>query len=535
MSAEMLFAEFERVCDAPDAVASLRQFILELAVRGKLIERDPNDESVSALLKWIEGEKERRVKEGELKQQQVLPSVKPNEAWFEIPAGWRWVRLGTITQVVMGQSPPGNTYNKTGEGMPLINGPVEFTEGPFGKTIVNQYTTAPTNLCEEGDLLLCVRGSTTGRTNIAGFRACIGRGVAAIRPFFDDRYVRLFIWRVRASIIAMGRGIAFPSVSRQQIEELPVPLPPLAEQNRIVSKVEELMQLCDRLEVVQAERDSRRDRLATAALYHLSNGKHAETVRGHVDFYLSHVSRLTRSKEQIKELRKTILNLAVRGKMVPQDHKDQPALELVKRFQAEKERLIEAGKVKKEKLVPDVNEEEQAFAVPSGWTWVRLDSLTQLITKGSSPKWQGVQYVPKEEGILFVTSENVGNYRLRKLDELKYVERKFNEIEPRSILKTGDILMNLVGASIGRTAVYDLDDGANINQAVALIRLVQKNSDLLIKYLVHYFNSPLAVQLMLASRVTTAQPNMSLTDVRGFPLLFHPSLSNIGSLQWSKS
>ena len=153
----------------------------------------------------------------------TLSCVQDDEASFPIPPGWIWVRLGEITNVVMGQSPPGETYNTTGQGVPLINGPVEFSAGAFGKTVVNQYTTAPTNFCEKGDLLICVRGSTTGRTNVAAFHACIGRGVAAIQSLFDDEFVRLFVWSLRDSIIEMGRGIAFPSISRNQIEELPIP------------------------------------------------------------------------------------------------------------------------------------------------------------------------------------------------------------------------------------------------------------------------------------------------------------------------
>jgi type I restriction enzyme S subunit len=237
-----------RLTTRREHIQQLRQTILNLAVHGKLVLQDPNDEPAAELLKRIQADKERCIKDGQVKKDGLLPQVRGEEAWFEVPEGWSWVRLGTIAQILMGQSPPGHTYNKTGDGLPLINGPVEFTEGPFGKTVVNQYTNAPKNLCEEGDLLLCVRGSTTGRTNIAGFRACIGRGVAAIRPFCPDEYVRLFIWRLRESIIAMGRGIAFPSVTRRQIEGLPVPLPPLAEQNRIVAKVEELMALCNQLE-----------------------------------------------------------------------------------------------------------------------------------------------------------------------------------------------------------------------------------------------------------------------------------------------
>jgi type I restriction enzyme S subunit len=184
--------------------------------------------------------------------------------------------------------------------------------------------------------------------------------------------------------------------------------------------------------------------------------------------------------------------------------------------------MIAGGKIKREKTVARVMKEDEPFKVPIGWTWVRLDALTQLITKGSSPKWQGIQYVSEGDGVLFVTSENVGNYRLRKIDQPKYVEKRFNEIEPRSILKRGDILLTLVGASIGRTAVYDLNDGANINQAVALIRLVQEGPEHFTRYLLHYFNSPFAVNLMLASRVTTAQPNISLTDTRHFPVPIPP-------------
>jgi type I restriction enzyme S subunit len=375
MTPDRLLDHFDRISDAPDAIPRLRQFILELAVRGKLVDRDPRDEPASELLKRVHSEKERRIREGQMKKQEAFFEVRTEEAWFELPASWYWVRLGAIAQVVMGQSPKGDTYNKTGDGIPLINGPVEFTEGPFGKTVINQYTTAPTNICEEGDLLLCVRGSTTGRTNIAGFRACIGRGVAAIRPFFADQYVRLFIWRLRAAIIAMGRGIVFPSVSRQQIEELPVPLPPLAEQHRIVGKVDELMALCDRLEASQVERESRRNRLAAATLHRLNNGADADAFREHARFHIRHLPRLTTRPEHIHQLRQTILNLAVRGKMVPQDPNDEPASELLNRIQGEKKRMMEESAIKRLNPSPPIDAAEVLAEVPDSWIWVRLSDL----------------------------------------------------------------------------------------------------------------------------------------------------------------
>ncbi len=267
MNAERLLSHYDRIADAPEAIPHLRRFILDLAVRGKLVPQDPNDEPASELLKRIAAEKVRLVKVGKAKKAQSFSSNTSAELDFPIPPAWAPVRLVEVSNIVMGQSPPGETYNTYGEGVPLINGPVEFSEGPFGKTVVNQYTTAPTNFCDEGDFLICVRGSTTGRSNIATFRACIGRGVAAIQPLFDDSFVRLFLWSMREAIIDMGRGIAFPSISRKQLENLPVPLPSLSEQLRIVAKVDEVMALCDRLEEVRAAADTTRRRLLEALLH----------------------------------------------------------------------------------------------------------------------------------------------------------------------------------------------------------------------------------------------------------------------------
>ena len=230
-----------------DQIKHLRQTVLNLAVRGKLVEQDPADEPAAEFLKHIDVQRAETHKAKNPKSYALKAGAFDGEL-FDLPTGWEWVPLARISDITMGQSPPGDTYNKSGDGVPLINGPVEFTPGPFGRTIVNQFTTAPTNFCEEGDFLICVRGSTTGRTNVAALRACIGRGVAAISSSFDDAFVRLCLWRSREEIISMGRGVAFPSISRKQLENLAIPLSPTAEQHRIVAKVDELMTLCDRLE-----------------------------------------------------------------------------------------------------------------------------------------------------------------------------------------------------------------------------------------------------------------------------------------------
>ncbi len=151
---------------------------------------------------------------------------------------WPMVALGNVCEIIMGQSPPGNTYNNEGQGVPLINGPVEFGPEPFSKTVITQYTTAPTKMCHEGDLVLCVRGSTTGRMNIAGFPSCIGRGVAAIRSESSQSWVNLVISTLRDRIYQLGTGSTFPNVTVKDLTSLSIPLPPFQIQQQIVKEFE---------------------------------------------------------------------------------------------------------------------------------------------------------------------------------------------------------------------------------------------------------------------------------------------------------
>jgi len=441
MNAELLLAHFDRIGDAPDAVPRLRQFVLELAVRGKLLGRDSDDEPASASLKRIQADIAKRVKAGEIKARCPSQHVDSGEVQFDIPREWCWTRLGALAEIVMGQSPPGSSYNKSGEGIPLINGPVEFSEGPFGTTSVNQYTTEPTNLCEQGDLLLCVRGSTTGRTNIAGQRACIGRGVAAIRSLFADGFVRLYIWRHRASIIAMGRGIAFPSISRQQIENLPMPFPSLAEQHRIVAMVDELMALCDRLEAAQRERENRRDRLAASTHHHLNNGADAEALRSHAKFFIGHLSRITTSPSQIKQLRQTILNLAVRGQLVPQSSNTESALDLLRQIRKEKQDLLDRSILRKVEPSDLLSASTIPFAIPASWAATTLRTVCLSVTDGDHlpPPKAGT-------GVPFLVIGNVRDKTIRFENSRHVTEEYYASLDSIRRPQSGDILYTLVGS-----------------------------------------------------------------------------------------
>ena len=508
MNRELLLQHFDRISEAPDAIPRLRRFILDLAVRGKLVEQNPNDEPAAELLKRVSKWQSEAIQRKQIRApKKNLNAVSKDEMPYLLPKGWEWARLGKIL------------YIQSGDGLTAAN--MEHGEIPvFGGNGINGYHNI--HNVEASTIVIGRVGYYCGSIHLTPSKAWVTDNA------FITSYCQVSIYQNFLLLLLSGTNLkerenatAQPVISGSKIYPIVIGMPPLAEQHRIVAKVEELMALCDQLEAERNKRESRRDRLVASSLNCISTNT-AEEAKDATRFHLNHLPRLTTRTEHIKQLRNTILNLAVRGRLVPQDPSDEPAAELLKRMQSEKATLEKAGEIKKEKPIKAVMADEIPFDIPSHWRWVRLGELTELITKGSSPKWQGVSYSSKEDGVLFVTSENVGNYCLRKLDEPKYVEKKFNEIEPRSILRYGDILMNLVGASIGRTAVYNLPDIANINQAVALIRLVRKTAISCTSFLLHYLNSPSAIQFMTASQVVTAQPNISLTNARDFPIPFPP-------------
>ena len=376
-----------------------------------------------------------------------------------------------------------------------------------------------------GDVLFSIAG-TIGRTCIVysnDIPANTNQAFAIIRgttTVFDQ----MFLLRQLDSFVSnktkeKARGGAMNNVSLSDLAELILIIPPIAEQHRIVAKVDELMALCDQLENQHNNAAEAHEKLVTHLLGTLIQSQNAEDFNTHWQRISEHFDTLFTTEASIDALKQTLLQLAVMGKLVPQDPNDEPASELLKRIQAEKAKLIVEGKIKKDKPLTAISEEEKPFDLPAGWVWVRLIDLASLITKGSSPKWQGVNYTNNPDDIMFVTSENVGSYKLL-LDTPKYVERKFNDIEPRSILKNGDFLMNIVGASIGRTAVYDLDTLANINQAVCLIRIATFNLSCM--FVLHFFNSETCLEYMFDKQVDNARPNLSMGNISKFLIPIPP-------------
>jgi type I restriction enzyme S subunit len=508
-------------------IKKLRELILELAVRGKLVPQDPNDEPASELLKRIQAEKLKLVLEGKLKKEKSFSPIAEDEKLFELPKGWEWQKLTEFTlKITDGEhlSP-----QKTSEGMPLVSAKDVKDEGvDLSETNFVKYEDGLSfrQRCnpEDGDILICSRG-TIGRCALVQTSKvfCLMGSVILLKtsevsnPKYLTRYLQSSLaqkWMTGAS-----SATAVSALYLKDVAKLAVPVPPIEEQHRIVAKVDELMALCNQLEQQHSNAQEAHETLVSQLLATLTQSKSAEEFNANWQRIYAHFDVLFTTESSIDALKQTLLQLAVMGKLVSQDLNDEHASDLLKRIQAEKAKLIAEGKLKKEKPLPPIADDEKPFELPKGWEWARLELLANLITKGSSPKWQGVNYTDNTNDVLFVTSENVGSYSLL-LDSPKFVEAKFNEIEPRSILQKGDYLMNIVGASIGRTATFDRDGVANINQAVCLIRI--ENQDLSKSYLLHFFNSQTCLDYMFDKQVDNARPNLSMGNIAKFLIPIPP-------------
>ena len=528
MTSDQFMANFGHVAMAPSGVKRLRELVLHLAVSGRLVPRKSDEgEGDASIVEAATLKNSYRAKH-ELRPSGSDRPLGETELEFEIPNHWKWERLGNIACYIQrGKGPKYDDAGKTGVVSQKCVQWSGFDLSParrISDESVKDYSHE--RFLVSGDILWNSTGTgTAGRLVLypgTKEQVVVDSHVTIIRL---TNFVPAYVWCYLVSPTIQQRMMPGQEnsmvtgttnqveLSATKVSELPIPCPPLAEQKRIVAKVDELMALCDQLEAQQQERERR-----FPVLSRTCHARFAEAPSP------ANLNRIFDEAGAVSpdDLRTSILTLAVQGNLVPQDLDDERVGALLSRILAAKARLQSEGKIGKEKPSKQVQPPDLPFVVPETWRWVKLLELTELITKGSSPKWQGINYVPGSGGVLFITSENVGNYQLRKLDELKYVESRFNEIEPRSILKRGDILINLVGASIGRAALYDLDDGANINQAVALIRLVGEVEGIDPRFLLHYFNSPTAIGYMLSSRVVNAQPNISLTDAREFPIPLPP-------------
>ena len=459
----------------------LKNSILQMAVQGKLVEQNPYDEPASVLLERIKAEKQELIKTGKIKKGKPLPEITEDEIPFDIPDSWEWVRLGIIS-----------TYNQTKQKIKAKDADVsiwglDLEDIEKGgkllekKTVGERKSIGDKTVFNKGDILysklrpyllkiLVAPDSGICTPEIVPFTVYGGISAEYIVNFLKSPYVD-------GLVNGETYGIKMPRAGTETMVSLLVPLPPINEQHRIVAKIEELLPYIEKY------------------------GKAEE--------------QLTALNTTFPEaLKKSILQEAVQGKLVPQNPDDEPASVLLERIRAEKQALIKTGKIKKEKPLPEITEDEIPFDIPDSWEWCRLGNILLKLTDGthSTPKYT-------ESGIPFISVKDVSSGNL-DFSNCKHIsEKEHFELYERCNPEYGDILLTKVGTT-GIPVIVDTTEQFSLFVSVALLKF---NQELLYnKYLIHMINSPLVQKQATENTKGVGNKNWVMRDIANTLIVIPP-------------
>ena len=430
----------------------LKNSILQLAIQGKLVAQDANDEPAEVLYAKIQAEKQKLIKEGKIKKDKPLPPITDDEIPFEIPSTWKWVRLGDIAIINGGFAFKSTQYKDAGIRVIRIS---DFDENGFknNKIVRYNYTNdLEQYLIELNNIIMAMTGGTVGKNYFVSNlpeQMVSNQRVATIKINSNicPEYVNIVILSpIIQKLIQISKNSTNDNISMDLINGFIIPLPPLAEQKRIVAKIEELEPLIKQYDKAETE---------LSAL----NGSFPE------------------------QLKKSILQYAIQGKLIAQDTNDEPAEVLYAQIQAEKQKLIKEGKIKKDKPLPPITDDEIPFEIPSTWKWVRLGDVASYIQRGKSPSYA-------DSGECLVASQKCVQWEGFDILKAKYVTECFaNTLEKFRFIQKGDLLWNSTGmGTVGRICLIpeDINHKCVVDSHVTLIRIIE----CLPEYIYYFIKSP---------------------------------------------
>lgn len=424
-------------------VQKLRELILELAVRGKLVPQDPNDEPAIGLVESIERDLNFITKINKSKKNKNLPEISPEEHPYELPQGWVFIRNGNLFKLRKGKKPKNLTEK-------MIGAPYLDIEA-LDRGNITRYTndeSCPKATSE--DILVVCDGSRSGLV-LNGMNGVIGSTLAVIQtPKWLQQFIKLIFSHGFSRWNTSMKGAAIPHLDTKSLIIEATALPPLAEQQRIVKKVDELMALCDQLERQQADAVQSHDILVNVLLDTLTQSENAEDFQQNWRRIAGHFDTLFTTEFSINQLKQTLLQLAVMGKLVPQDPSDEPAGVLLEKIAEEKARLVKEGKIKKQKPTPSVSKDELSIQLPQGWEQTRLQSLaTEISTGPFGSMIHKSDY--QTNGIPLINPSHMFEGKIREDETVAVSSEKAGELKSYS-LNSGDIVMARRG-EVGRCAI----------------------------------------------------------------------------------
>ncbi|MBC4004379.1 restriction endonuclease subunit S [Morganella morganii] len=462
-------------------IKKLRELILELAVRGKLVPQDPNDEPASELLKRIAAEKAELVKQGKIKKQKLLPEISEDEKPFELPTGWEWSSIQNLCLLENGDRSKNypNKSTLTETGIPfvnaghLLNGKIDEKEMTFIKK--SHFETLRSGKFLPGDILFCLRGSLGKSALVENVSGAIASSLVIVRvyPLVNNKYVHFYFDSPVSYqfIKKYDNGTAQPNLAANDLARFLIPVPPVDEQIRILVKIDNLMSLCDQLEQQSLSSLDAHQQLVETLLATLTDSQNAKELAKNWARISQYFDTLFTTEASIDALKQTILQLAVMGKLVPQDPNDEPASELLKRIEQEKAELVKQGKIKKQKPLPPVSDEEKPFELPQGWEWCRIIEIAQVGT-GATPSRDNPDYWETPEFNWVTSGETSLPFIFNTAEKISGKAVKETNV---SIYSPGTLIIAMYGQGKTRGQITELCISAGTNQACAAIQLFNTN------------------------------------------------------------
>ncbi|EGQ9815624.1 restriction endonuclease subunit S [Vibrio parahaemolyticus] len=500
-------------------VKKLRELILELAVRGKLVFQEPNDEPASVLLERIAQEKAQLVKEKKIKKPKALPDM-DEEKPFLIPSNWSWSQLGFLTNYGVCEKAESTSVSDDTWVLELedvekttskLLKKVRFSERAF-KSSKNQF--------QPQDVLYGKLRPYLDKVLIADEHGVCTTEMIPVRAYRDliPSYLRLVLKSPYFINYANDstHGMNLPRMGTDKARAALFPLAPLSEQHRIVAKVDELMTLCDQLEQQTEASIEAHQVLATTLLDTLTNSANAQELMQNWQMVAEHFETLFTTEESIDQLKQTILQLAVMGKLVPQDPNDEPAANLLERIAEEKAQLIKDKKIKKQKALPPITEDEKPFELPNGWEWVQCVDTARpetTITYGIlKPVW-------KHAGVPTVRIKDMVNGSLVLTDIVYCCPERASKFDKTTLIE-GDLLIAKDGATLGKTAFVPPElAGGNVTQHVLRFSISPTLNKEFIRLII---DSPIGQGFMKGETKGVALPGINVGDFRKMPIALPP-------------
>ncbi|GIU44410.1 type I restriction endonuclease EcoAI subunit S [Shewanella colwelliana] len=514
-------------------IKKLRELILELAVRGKLTPQDENEEPASALLGRIAAEKAQLVKDKKIKKPKALPEISEDEKPFELPSGWEFKRINDIGIIFNGNSVNARLkeqkYTGLSEGLPFIatkDVGYGFEDLDYDNGVLIPLEEPKFKVARKNSVLICAEGGSAGKKcGIATQNICFGNKLFAIEVHdnFEPKFVLSFyLTPTFYSMFSASMTGIIGGISSAKFSELLIPVPPPAEQHRIIAKVDELMSLCDTLEA-QTEASLIAHQTLVETLLGALLFPSADATRPESSFTESwqriaeNFDTLFTTSASIDALKQAILQLAVMGKLVEQKPNDEPATKLLDYIATEKKQLIKDKRIKKQRRPLAITEEEKLFELPASWEWCRVINCMENLRDIS----YGIIKLGTEPDTGGIPTLRCSDVKPRYID-MTNVRNVSEEIEiayARTRLNGGEVLVNIRGTLGGVSLVPNELAGFNIAREVAMLPLHPTISG---EYIVNVINSPFFWKKIESNLKGIAYKGLNLNILRDFVIPLPP-------------